>query len=278
MAYIGLRKPIFASARDDGTYDEPMALGKAISLEITTNFAEASLSADDGQAEYVKEFTNADVTLGTSTIPIAAMKPIFGHAAEVSGGAVVYNKDDQNSNVAMAVVAPEIIDDVRTFVAIFLPKVKFGDPSDSWETKGDSITFKTPSISGKASANDAGVWKETATFKTEQEAMTWIYGKFGYSIGTLQVQSAASETEVGKTKLTVMPEKGQSNSYFYKITEDETMPAYNEVCNVSTGWTSWDGTSEITAETGKKIVVAEVTTEGGTAKKAGSATVAAKAE
>lgn len=278
MAYIGLRKPIFADTKDDGTYNEPMALGKAVSLEITPNFAEATLNADDGQAEYVKEFTNADVTLGTSTIPIAAMKPIFGHAVEVENGTVVYNKNDQNKNVAMGIVAPEIIDDVRTFAAAFLPKVKFGDPSDSWETRGDSIAFKTPSISGKASANDAGVWKEVAEFDTEQEAMNWIYGKFGYSIGTLNVASAASETATGKTKLTVTPTKVENNSYFYKVTDSVITPAYNEVCNASIGWKAWDGTSEIEAESGKKIVVVEVTTEGSYAKKAGTATVASKTE
>lgn len=278
MAYIGLRKPIFADTRNDGTYNEPMALGKAVSMEITPNFAEATLNADDGQAEYVKEFTNADITLGISTIPIAAMRPIFGHAAEVENGTVVYNKNDQNKNVAMGIVAPEIIDDVRTFVAAFLPKVKFGDPSDSWETKGDSVTFKTPSISGKASANDAGTWKETAKFDTEQDAMTWIYGKFGYSIGTLNVASAASTTATGKTKLTVTPTKVESDSYFYKVTDSVITPAYNEVCNVSTGWKAWDGTSEIEAENGKKIVVVEVTAEGSYAKKAGSATVVSRAE
>lgn len=278
MAYIGLRKPIFADTKDDGTYNEPMALGKAVSLEITPNFAEATLNADDGQAEYVKEFTNADITLGTSTIPIAAMKPIFGHAVEVENGTVVYNKNDQNKNVAMGIVAPEIIDDVRTFAAAFLPKVKFGDPSDSWETKGDSIAFKTPSISGKASANDAGVWKEVAKFDTEQEAMNWIYGKFGYAIGSLTVESVASTSETGKTKLTVAPAKEANNGYFYKVADAEVMPAYNEVCNATTGWKSWDGTSEIEAANGKKIVVVEVTTEGSYAKKAGTATVASKTE
>ena len=64
MAYIGLRKPIIAQRTGDGKYSTPFVLGKAISLNVTPNYAEGSLNADDGQAEYDKEFNYADVTLG----------------------------------------------------------------------------------------------------------------------------------------------------------------------------------------------------------------------
>ena len=65
MAYIGLRKPIIAPRTGAGKYSTPFVLGKAISLNVTPNYAEGSLNADDGQAEYDKEFNYADVTLGT---------------------------------------------------------------------------------------------------------------------------------------------------------------------------------------------------------------------
>ena len=52
----------------------------------------------------------------------------------------------------------------------------------------------------------------------------------------------------------------------------------SDVCNVNSGWTSWDGTADITAKTGDKIVVVEVLTNGNNARKAGEATVTAKSE
>lgn len=72
MAYVGLRKPIIAKILESGEYDEPFACGKAIGLDVNPNYAEGSLNADDKQAEYDKEFTYAEVTLNTSTLPIAA--------------------------------------------------------------------------------------------------------------------------------------------------------------------------------------------------------------
>ena len=52
MAYIGLRKPIIAQRTGAEKYSTPFVLGKAISLNVTPNYAEGSLNADDGQAEY----------------------------------------------------------------------------------------------------------------------------------------------------------------------------------------------------------------------------------
>jgi hypothetical protein len=40
-----------------------------------------------------------------------------------------------------------------------LYKVKFSEPSEDYATKGESIEYKTPSISGRAMANDEGNWK-----------------------------------------------------------------------------------------------------------------------
>lgn len=62
----------------------------------------------------------------------------------------------------------------------------------------------------------------------------------------------------------------------YKTGVNVSLPGYNDVCNVNSGWTPWDGTAEIAAKTGDKIVVVEILTEDSTAIKAGEATVAAK--
>ena len=89
---------------------------------------------------------------------------------------------------------------------------------------------------------DGGDWKETETFATEAEAKNWVYEKFGKTMGTLSVQSAAG-TETGKTKLTVTPNKGESSSYMYKTGVNVSLPGYNDVCNVNSGWTPWDWNS-----------------------------------
>lgn len=275
MAYVGLRKPIIAKLSSDGTYDEPFAFGKAIGLQVTPNYAEGSLYADDGQAEYDKEFSYAEITLNTSTIPIIAHDKMFGH--KVTEKNVKFNGDDQNNDVGVGWISVEKVNGVRSFIGNFLNKVKFSEPSEDYATRGESIEYKTPSITGRASIVDGGDWKETETFDTEAEAKNWIYEKFGKTMETLSVQSAAG-TATGKTKLTVTPNKGESSSYMYKTGADVSLPGYNDVCNVNSGWTPWDGTAEVTAKTGDKIVVVEILTEDSTAIKAGETTVTAKDE
>ena len=90
-------------------------------------------------------------------------------------------------------------------------------------------------------------------------------------LGKLTITSAAG-TEVGNTKLTVNPSKADGNSYKYKISEEDITVSYGQ--NVK-NWTVWDGTSEIKAETGKKIAVVECNAEY-QAMKAGVAVVTAK--
>lgn len=193
MAYIGLRKPIIGKRTGAKKYGEPFALGKAVALQVTPNYAEGSLYADDGQAEYDKEFTYAEVTLGTSTIPIKAHQEMFGHTVEEDQKSVKMNADDENSYVGLAWISVEKVDGKRSFTGNFLYKVKFSEPSEDYSTKGESIEYKTPSITGRASIEDDGDWKDVKSFDTEQEAMEWINSQFGVAQESLQTMSVKTE-------------------------------------------------------------------------------------
>lgn len=92
-------------------------------------------------------------------------------------------------------------------------------------------------------------------------------------IGTLSVTSAAG-TAAGKTKLTVTPAKAISNSYKFKTGVSVSIPAYDEVC--ADDFTAWNGTEEVSAANGNKILVVELDSEY-KAKKAGIADVIAMA-
>ena len=92
-------------------------------------------------------------------------------------------------------------------------------------------------------------------------------------LGTLTVQSAAG-TAVGATKLTVTPALTSGNSDKYKVSDEETKVEAGQNVRV---WKSWDGKSDIVAESGKHIIVAECD-KNYEVLKAGSTTVTAKAE
>lgn len=86
--------------------------------------------------------------------------------------------------------------------------------------------------------------------------------------------TSQSGTTSGKTVVTVTPALTNGSSYKYKTAATVTMPLPND--STSTGYTSWDGTAEITATTGNEILIVEVDSTGAI-KKAGKTTVTAKA-
>lgn len=92
-------------------------------------------------------------------------------------------------------------------------------------------------------------------------------------LGTLTVVTAAGST-AGKMKITVTPEKAAGNVYKYKVAANVTAPSYNQDC--TSGYTDWDGTSELNGTTGQKLLLVETTTDG-KARAAGIGPVTVKA-
>lgn len=91
------------------------------------------------------------------------------------------------------------------------------------------------------------------------------------TLGELTVTSAAG-SNTGDTAITVTPALADGNSYKYKVGDAAQSVTYGK--SVQT-WAVWDGSSDITAETGKVITVVEC--DGAyKAVNAGSATVTAK--
>ena len=157
MAFIGLRKPIVAPRTGLGVYETPFVFGKAIGITVTPSYAEGSLNADDVQIEYDKEFVSAEVSLNTNTIPKESRTSVFGHKIE-EDGEILFNADDENGYVGMGWVSVEKVDGKKAFTGNFLHKVKFSEPNEDYATKGENIEYKTPSITGRAVAEDTGDW------------------------------------------------------------------------------------------------------------------------
>lgn len=144
-------------------------------------------------------------------------------------------------------------------------------------------------------ANLLFLWREKPIFDSQKIADKMDYLFYGYcrfdvgyvdwrglvgsngtdSLGTLTVTSTASSSTSGKTAIAVSPSKALSNSYYYKTAASVTAPAYGAELDGS--YTAWNGTDEITATTGHKILIVEADTTTYTAVAAGIATVASKA-
>lgn len=152
MATIGLDRLFYAPITEaditgEETYGTPVMLAKAISAELSVELAEATLYADDGAAEIIKEFKNGTLSLGVDDIGRSAAEELTGATTD-DNGVLVSTSEDGGSPVAIGFRAKKANGKYRYF---WLFRVKFGVPSTNLATKGDSITFSTPTIEGTVS-------------------------------------------------------------------------------------------------------------------------------
>ncbi len=162
----------------EATYQNGLALGKMIDVEITPNFNEGSLYGDNALSEYVKEFKDLDVNLNTTSLPTEAFKMLFGQTVSEDNKEIKANINDISNYVGFGFVKGEMVNNVTTYFAVWFPKVKFTLPSEKCTTKGDSITWNTPNITGKGTSDNSNHWKYTKMFDTEQQALAFIKDKF----------------------------------------------------------------------------------------------------
>ena len=148
MATIGLDRLYYAKITEDTngneTYDTPIPLAKAISAELSVELAEATLYADDGAAEIIKEFQNGTLSLGIDDIGVEAASDLTGATID-DNKVLISTSEDGGDPVAIGFRAKKANGKYRYF---WLYRVKFGIPATNLATKGDSITFSTPTIEG----------------------------------------------------------------------------------------------------------------------------------
>jgi phi13 family phage major tail protein len=148
MATIGLDRLYYAKITEnengEETYDTPVPLAKAITAELSVELAEATLYADDGAAEVVKEFQSGTLTLGVADIGVDAAEVLTGATLD-DNKVLISTSEDGGAPVAIGFRAKKANGKYRYF---WLYRVKFGIPATNMQTKGDSITFSTPTIEG----------------------------------------------------------------------------------------------------------------------------------
>lgn len=167
MATIGLDMLYYAHITEDKdgneTYGEPKKLAKAMTAELSVELAEATLYADDGASEVVKEFKSGTLSLGIDNIGNEVASDLAGATID-KNNVVISASEDGGSPVAIGFRAKKSNGKYRYF---WLYHVKFGIPSTSLATKGDSITFSTPTIEGTVLRRTKPDSKGTHPWKAE---------------------------------------------------------------------------------------------------------------
>lgn len=169
MATIGLDKLFYAPITEDEngeeSYGAPIQLAKAISAEVSVELNEATLYADDGAAVVVKEFKSGTLSLGVDDIGSRTAQALTGVKVDANG-VIISASEDGGAPVAVGFRAKMANGKYRYY---WLYRVIFGIPATNLATKGDGISFNTPTIEGtimrrnKADSRGVHPWKAEVT-------------------------------------------------------------------------------------------------------------------
>lgn len=179
MAKIGLKYFRYAvlTEASDGTpsYDGAKTPAKAISCSVSISNNDVSLYADDAIAESDTSFQNGTVSIGIDDEDQATMATLLGHTVTTDGD-MIRNVNDIAPYVGFGRVITKMVGGVLKYKVEFLYKVKFGEPSQEENTKGESLEFGTTTLEGRVASLANGDWSDTKTFTTLADALAYLEG------------------------------------------------------------------------------------------------------
>ena len=185
MAKIGLNNFWYSKATVAGstiTYGTPATPGKAVDFTFTPTLADASLYADDGLAEYDNQVTGGDVSLGVAEADDTTMNALLGHTFGTSPDTAVQTSDINDTIPYNGVgrITRLMVNGTQKFRATVLRLVKFAEPSEEENTRGETVSFATYTLPGKMIIPADGKWRRRETFDTYDAAVTWVKTELGY--------------------------------------------------------------------------------------------------
>lgn len=168
-------------------------MGKAISASFTpANPEENPLYANNGVAENDSSSASGgtlDMTLDRLKQDAAAdlygltVTEVTANVGEtaVKGRALKYYGNEQSAPVGVAFVRMHQEDGMRNHEVVLYRSVTFGMPAQDAQTKGESIEWQTPEISGTVQGlegDGSEPWFESVVFPSQDAALEYIYDRF----------------------------------------------------------------------------------------------------
>lgn len=198
MATIGIRGATIAKYKNNNgvvTYDPPISGGCARRAELQLQFSDAELYGCDGLRESIREATGGQITFEATFFSQEMQVLAFGaklkqrevtytndagEEVTTTITSVVYSSDDEAPYIGFAVYGPDMINHEKKWSAIFVACAKFSPPNTTMATRDSSITFQTPTTTGRFMPDDTTghVIQETAVCDTEAEAKAWCQAVF----------------------------------------------------------------------------------------------------
>lgn len=156
---IGLKNIHAALVLNEGatttSYQIPMKISQAITANITPNFNISTLYADDQAVEVDEALGDIDIEIGVKDLSTEEYAFLLGKTVNADG-VIEDTVNDVAPYLALGFEIPLTGGGKRLY---WYYKGKFQPPSSEHTTKQGSVTYQTPTISGKFMARADGKWR-----------------------------------------------------------------------------------------------------------------------
>lgn len=232
MATIGLRDVHYALLIEDpitGTpsYATPVKVIGAITANINPNSSTATLFYDDGPGDTAATMGEIALELNLADIPLNVQAIWLGH--EYVGGILKRKGGDTPPWLAIGF---RTLKSNGAYRYMWLNKGKFSIPEEDYSTKGDSIEFATPTITGSFVKRDNDdEWERTTDEDAPGFNPSYINTWF---MGPMTITGSYATGTYGGTTITATGTSGMAGKKFIIAADDEMTPGEETA--------AWDGT------------------------------------
>lgn len=181
MAQIGLKNIYYAPLLTDvaandtvagsATYETPKKIGNAVSADINPTTNTATLYGDDMAVATDITLNEVTVTIETTEIPLEDQAILLGHTYDSVSGSLTAKGSDTAPDVALLFESQNHSGGIR---CVKLLKGKFAPSQETINTKGDSLEYQVPQLTGTFVARQSdSAWKIVKDFAKDADTSSW---------------------------------------------------------------------------------------------------------
>ncbi len=161
------------------SYSEGRYLGKSSTFSGQASSSDTKDYGDDVVAESDTATTGGTITWEANEPTLENQAFVLGHEYNRQNKEMLSKEGDVAPFLGIGAIGKSLRDNQRVYSAKIYTKVKFAEPNDEYETRGESTSFKHYPYTGTIFVPADGEWKITREFDTAEAAKAFLNSTLG---------------------------------------------------------------------------------------------------
>lgn len=173
-------------------YGEAKSFGELNKVTDSPNFNEGSLPGDDTIVLYEKNFKDGTVDAESVFLPMKDAAAILGASCDESNG-LAHGADDVPPYIGYGFTTRHVGKQGKYFQTVFYPKLRANPTAETYDTRGESISFATDKMSFRWEVPLCRKHKIVKDFASEAEATKYLDDLFAGTAAVPGLPAAAGK-------------------------------------------------------------------------------------